>query len=161
MKMTYGFLILLLTGCVTADHKHPHDHGLSALKGQIARDSDTIASLTQMYQYAFVEVNAKLDELSNKLAAQSEELEAAENDVVNLQAVAWKYENEMRGAKRMIHWLKEDVKELKEKMKELKPPEQKLIELRPEEDEEEDPPFIGPPWPPLPEVGGEVGEEKD
>lgn len=184
--MRYAALLLvLLMGCAGTQHRHPHDHGLSAFKGQLNRifkDNEHMFRRFQGLQINTDKVRAKNVALESRLDAvenallKLDILEASvtrmDKELIALQkkTIAEKKEESLTfGAMdRNFSVLESDLEDLEDTLDDLEetvaglkpPPLQRFIELGPDpkEDEPWDGKMIGPP---LPKVGVELGEEKD
>lgn len=76
-----GLLVLtFLLGCASPHHKHPHDHGLSALKGQLVRIIGENESLLRRS----LNLQAKLDDTSAKNGALEARFAVVESALLKL-----------------------------------------------------------------------------
>jgi len=90
MKRLIIFLVVLV-GCAGAQHKHPHDHGISSLKGDINRVSFNVGEFKHALREVGMELMsargslAALEDRIKKVEAYEKRLTIAESDLLELE----------------------------------------------------------------------------
>ena len=149
-------LLMFLAGCANHQHKHPHDHGLSAHKGQLARIAEDNLSMFRRFQSLQIKVdqervkNVALESRLNAAEAALLKMDILEDSVTRMDKklvslertqnssyadmVAWfaSVEKDIKENKKLIDWLATMMETNKQDIDKLKP--QPLIELKDEED---------------------------
>ena len=180
-------LLLFLSGCASNQHRHPHDHGLSAFKGQLNRIFKDNEHMFRRFQG--LQINT--DKVRVKNVSLEARLDAAENALLKLdilEASVTRMDKELIALLAYVSKLGSDQdKKMNElsmavvrksaaadrtlsqiyriaskNLRDLRNVERVLEKLKPqplmELKDEEDPAILM--GPQLPAVGGEVGEEE-
>lgn len=172
-------VLVVLVGCTSSQHKHPHDHGLSSLRGDINRVSFNVGELRHSLREVGLELMsargglAALEDRTKKVEAYKKRLAIAESDLLELErhieaftalydkklaeqtknivTLDDEHRHEVTSVRSSVFTLRDHNVEIRKRLKELeeKIKLQKLIETRPEEKKEE-----------VPEEKEEVPEEE-
>lgn len=70
-------VLVVLVGCAGAQHKHPHDHGISAYKGHVINANYNVRTLTGIV----FELKAENVSMHGSLTSLEERLEKAEEKI--------------------------------------------------------------------------------
>ncbi|MHA2063898.1 MAG: hypothetical protein ACXABY_05880 [Candidatus Thorarchaeota archaeon] len=171
-------LLLFLTGCAGSQHKHPHDHGLSAIRGQfvtLTRTNERLASVLNDVHIQLIELKRAISSNEARLKATEQKLDIYTASVTRLDKQSVKIVDEIINLSGRLAQVDKRAVTKSELLDELgdmfddvtdltsrnrqdiikilekleKLKPQKLIELKEDDEAPWDGKMIGPPWPPI------------